>query len=1427
MTAITWLHLSDWHQKGTAFDRQVVRDALIKDLRERADIDPVLQQVDFVVFSGDLAFTGQPEEYDAARQHLLDPVLEAVGLSPHYLFIVPGNHDLNWNDFELLPHELQKPLDSDALIQKWLTDPERRRPLALVPLRAYREFVAGYSAQPSPDYASILQLDAGDKRIVLLGLNSAWMCARNKGTDGKVDDKWFALVGEPQLHDVLTHITDADLRIAVLHHPFEWLAASDRSRVEGRLGRACHFILRGHEHNPQVHLTSGTLGDCLVIPAGACYDRHVAASAYNLVHLNFETGKGVIYLRQWSARQIAWIGDIDSGKFQFSLSKELSAGKPSEVLGHKDADVRRLNAERRYRELLLETCDIINLANLPEQDRHLAQRQLELRRLYVPLRAWVETSAGEKTIETDQEEKLWDALEERPVATLHGRPAAEKMLPKERQRVPVGERLVQSRRLVVLGDPGAGKTTLTRWIATAYLLRLKQDPNWEALPDVQTLPDADWLPIIVRCRDLDVSCLGGSLYEILKHTLRKDELKENEAADLDKLLQARLQQGQALLILDGLDEITDPAARNAFCQQLEQIVAAFPDAPIIATSRIVGYREMGYRLGGGFEHLTLAGFTAEEKNDFARRWCMLTEAPERNTVATEELIHDIHSAERIERLTENPMLLTTMALVKRKIGKLPNRRADLYLEAVQVLLNWRREVDEPLDWREAIPQLEYLAYAMCDRGVQQLRLDEVLELFARMRKEYPKIHPVRNHSPEEFLKRLEARTGILVQAGHAHHLGMLVSVYEFRHLTFQEYLAARALVDGRFPTRDPKRSLAENVAPLAGRTTEITFAEGGPQEAAVMENWREALRLCATICRDDDVDEVLCAILTPLEGELPPTARARAILATFCLADEPNASEQVARQILQTLVAHVEKGDGEGQSKTGVGRAAMEVASTRWAKALRVALIGEFCRLKPDVWRESSGLAAMVGGATAPRDHVGIGEWLTEQAQRLRDSDEVEAIDAALSVMDRAFRGSDSFRDSHDMGEIPLVPGLVDALLEQLTDSAPAAVAAAWALAWLKEWQPTPTEMQRLISFVENPTSNPYAVRFLTWIFRREQVEKAFKPLLFWLTNPIADVRTAVVQALGTIDSKEAVVPLIRHLEDSDAAVRLAATGGLGQLRNRQAVEPLIRQLEDTDAAVRRAAASALGQLGDRQAVEPLIRQLEDTDAAVRRAAASALGQLGDRQAVNPLIRRLEDTNSVVWLAATKALGQLGDRQAVNPLIRRLDDTDAAVRRAAASALGQLGDRQAVEPLIRRLEDTDAAVRRAAASALGQLGDRQAVNPLIRRLDDTDAAVCLAAAAAVNRLGNQRGSAALVQFLCGPRPELREGAVGELAQKRDQIERRLLSWDLDGMLPWIDPQDPITQLRVTEASHELDMTPDNIRAHYESLAAQFSLKLGW
>ena len=50
MAGLNWLHLSDWHQRGSEFDRQVVQKALLKDIREREKINPDLEKIDFVSF---------------------------------------------------------------------------------------------------------------------------------------------------------------------------------------------------------------------------------------------------------------------------------------------------------------------------------------------------------------------------------------------------------------------------------------------------------------------------------------------------------------------------------------------------------------------------------------------------------------------------------------------------------------------------------------------------------------------------------------------------------------------------------------------------------------------------------------------------------------------------------------------------------------------------------------------------------------------------------------------------------------------------------------------------------------------------------------------------------------------------------------------------------------------------------------------------------------------------------------------------------------------------------------------------------------------------------------------------------------------------------------------------------------------------------
>ncbi|MBC1237264.1 SIR2 family protein [Nostoc sp. 2RC] len=356
MAEMTWLHLSDWHQKGKDFDRQVVRDALIRDIEEREKISPDLAKIDFIIFSGDVAHAGKKEEYEAAQENLFEPVLQATGLTAERLFIVPGNHDLDRSTFELLPDSILKPFDSDVQVKDWLTNQKKRDRLR-EPFEAYREFVTQYTHQPQPDYSSIRRLWIDEKRVALLGLNSALMAGRNKNESGYVDDYGKLIIGEPQLYDALKQIASDEVRIAVLHHPLEWIGEFERNRLGQRLQNqdGCHFLLCGHQHKSEVYQVAGTTGNCVVIPAGSSYDRRNYPNGYNFVHLNCDTRRGTVYLRLWIDDENCWYKHTapshEDGYVKFKLPQKVIAAPPP-VPPPKPSTKIKVELEAHFNELI-------------------------------------------------------------------------------------------------------------------------------------------------------------------------------------------------------------------------------------------------------------------------------------------------------------------------------------------------------------------------------------------------------------------------------------------------------------------------------------------------------------------------------------------------------------------------------------------------------------------------------------------------------------------------------------------------------------------------------------------------------------------------------------------------------------------------------------------------------------------------------------------------------------------------------------------------------------------------------------------------------------------------------------------------------------------------------------------------------------------
>ena len=339
-------------------------------------------------------------------------------------------------------------------------------------------------------------------------------------------------------------------------------------------------------------------------------------------------------------------------------------------------------------------------------------------------------------------------------------------------------------------------------------------------------------------------------------------------------------------------------------------------------------------------------------------------------------------------------------------------------------------------------------------------------------------------------------------------------------------------------------------------------------EWEVAESWQEALRLVAADCRDDDVDDVLQAIGTPMAGEHPErVTKARAVLAARCLADEPNVSEDTAAKVLKHLVSEVSERDGKGgPARTSLDEAAVELGRSLWAPLLERYLADDFFHRDPSTRHSVGGVLSMAEISGAPRSERDFAEWFRHLPALLQSGDDTELTRAALAVMDASFSG-----------RAILAPGLVASLLDLLPKGGAIAHAAAWALGWMSRgpatgppvWKPGHSEVERLLEALRATPPREAPTRRWLVVALIGLSDPCIPPAMIGLLqDPYAEVRRVAAEALGELGAQEAIVPLIPNLEDPEPQVRLASVEALGKLGGHQVVAPLITKLEDPNSAV-------------------------------------------------------------------------------------------------------------------------------------------------------------------------------------------------------------------------------------------------------------------
>jgi formylglycine-generating enzyme required for sulfatase activity len=353
------------------------------------------------------------------------------------------------------------------------------------------------------------------------------------------------------------------------------------------------------------------------------------------------------------------------------------------------------------------------------------------------------------------------------------------------------------RGVVILGDPGAGKTT--------HLKRLLLNCLRKGAASVE-LPE-DMLPVFLPLRDL----------RDLKHGLDKfiqDQLESPHLQTPEGFGERLLKRGNLLFLLDGLDEVADRSQRKLVAEWIDRGLRSHPSCWFVVTSRFAGYTP-DVHLGADFLEMHIRPLSEDQVAGFVHNWYRIVErglakdpkqaegiAREKAELLVNRLREPDFRTRRVFELTRNPLLLTNICLVHRHRGQLPQKRARLYEECIDVLLE---------HWQSA-KKLTIEVTAQEGRRVLQpaaLWLHAEPERTRATAKELaPHIEPVLKSvgwtrgSAEEFLRTIRDQSGLLTGWG--------VDQYGFMHLGFQEYLAAREIRSIAFTEPSVLKELARH-----------------------------------------------------------------------------------------------------------------------------------------------------------------------------------------------------------------------------------------------------------------------------------------------------------------------------------------------------------------------------------------------------------------------------------------------------------------------------------------------------------------------------------------------------------------------------------------------------------------------------------------
>jgi formylglycine-generating enzyme required for sulfatase activity len=407
-----------------------------------------------------------------------------------------------------------------------------------------------------------------------------------------------------------------------------------------------------------------------------------------------------------------------------------------------------------------------------------------------------------------------------PLDTTQTYPAVGTANPGAIAPAPLMEAVIKHRRLIILGDPGCGKSTFMNYLTLClaqYSIYPERFPLERLSVESGTNGQraANWrygplIPIRVDLREfaqhISEGTKQGTCLLIWQYIC--DQLTLHNMGEYSATLKKLLCDGKCMVLFDGLDEVSDPTQRRLLRDAVADFAHTYGDARMIVTCRVLSYTDPAWHLSD-FTEVVIAPLNALSVGQFIESWY--------GTLAQLQYIDQAQAASKAGQLrraanhlfdlAQNPMLLTVMAVVHTYKGTLPRERARLYNDCVELLLwNWQRQKQTgTANWELGIlaeleTREERLISGLCEVAYHTHKIQNEGSGSSANITEPEIVRILRRYldngygRAQRFCEYVEKEAGLLIARGTD---ASGDRVYAFPHRGFQEFLAARYLVTDR------------------------------------------------------------------------------------------------------------------------------------------------------------------------------------------------------------------------------------------------------------------------------------------------------------------------------------------------------------------------------------------------------------------------------------------------------------------------------------------------------------------------------------------------------------------------------------------------------------------------------------------------------